>query len=179
MSNPNTASRFDEIYNSTNKAVLAYITAKCRQTADICDVFQDTYMELYTVLEKCGADYVANDKAFVLKLAKRKLGRYYILLDRLRRFVSLTTTNEDGDDVERDDLSTDAFMVEDFTINGIILEQARQFIISKPEDVKRCFYLFYDVELTIPEIAKLLSMSESSVKNKLYRTIKEMQKLLQ
>ena len=55
MSNPNIASRFDDIYDSTNQAVLAFITAKCKNTADISDIFQDTYMELYQVLIKRGA----------------------------------------------------------------------------------------------------------------------------
>jgi DNA-directed RNA polymerase specialized sigma24 family protein len=36
----------------------------------------------------------------------------------------------------------------------------------------------YDVDLTIVEIAEVLSISESSVKNKLYRTLKEIRKLL-
>ncbi|MFQ9801920.1 MAG: sigma factor-like helix-turn-helix DNA-binding protein [Clostridia bacterium] len=34
--------------------------------------------------------------------------------------------------------------------------------------------MYYSLDLTIPEIAKQLSMSESNVKNKLYRTLKEM-----
>ena len=67
MLNPNIASRFDEIYNSTNKAVLAFITAKCGRTADIGDIFQETYMELYQILIKRGVEYVTNDKALVLR----------------------------------------------------------------------------------------------------------------
>jgi RNA polymerase sigma-70 factor (ECF subfamily) len=67
MSNPSIVSRFDEIYNSTKKSVLAFITAKCAHTADINDIFQETYMELYVVLSKRGTDYVINDKAFVLR----------------------------------------------------------------------------------------------------------------
>ena len=72
MSNPNTVSRFDDIYNSTNKSVLAFITAKCRNTADISDIFQDTYVELYQVLIKRGAEYITSEKAFVLKIKKQK-----------------------------------------------------------------------------------------------------------
>ena len=44
--------------------------------------------------------------------------------------------------------------------------------------MKKVFYLFYDVGQTIPEIARALSMSESNVKHKLYRTLKELQTLL-
>ena len=178
MSNPDTASRFDEIYNSTSKAVLAFITAKCRNTADVGDILQDTYMELYQVLIKRGAEYVTNEKAFVLRIAKQKLARYYSLLERLRLFVSMTASNEDEEEVELSDFEASNFSMEDYAVNQDILDKARKFIQSKSEDIKKVFYLFYDVGLSIPEIAKSLSMSESSVKNKLYRTLKELQNVL-
>jgi len=44
---------------------------------------------------------------------------------------------------------------------------------SKSKEVQKIFYLFYMGGLTIPEITKELSCSESNVKNKLYRTVKE------
>ena len=52
------------------------------------------------------------------------------------------------------------------------------YIEQKPPDVKKIFYLFYNIGLSIPEIAGELSLSESGVKNKLYRTIKELRNLL-
>ena len=176
MSNPNIASRFDEIYSSTSKAVLAFITAKCKNTADINDIFQDTYMELYQVLIKRGAEYIKNDKAFVLRIAKQKIARYYSLLDRMRIFVSMNAKNEGEADIS--DFEMNNFTMEDSAVNQVILESARRFIQSKPEDVKKVFYLFYDVGLKIPEIAEMLSMSESNVKHKLYRTINELKNLL-
>ena len=178
MSNPNAASRFGEIYDSTNKAILAFITAKCGRTADINDIFQETYMELYKILNERGADYIKNEKAFILRIAKRKVAKYYSLLERLKNFISASAKNEDGEEVDLSELETDAFLTNDFTVNHAILETVRQFIGSKPEDVQKVFYLMYDVDLTIPEIAEALSMSESNVKNKLYRTLKELRNLL-
>ena len=189
MSNPNIASRFDEVYNSTNKAVLALITAKCGRTSDINDIYQDTYMELYQLLLKRGADYVTNERALVLRIAKRKIARYYSLKERLRLFVSMTATDEDGREVDLLDFEaeafsansflTDSFLTEDFTEKQALLDTARQLIQSKPEAVQKVFYLMYDVGLSIPEIAAALSMSESNVKNKLYRTLKELRGMLE
>jgi len=167
MSDPNIASRFDEIYDSTNKAALAFIIAKCGRTDDIGDIFQDTYMELYQLLRKRGAEYVTNEKALVLKIARRKIARYYSLLKRLRLFVSMYTVSDDGEEIPLSDLEVSAFLSEDFTASHTELEAAREFLYSKPEDVQRVFYLMYDVGLTIPEIAQALSISESNVKNKL------------
>jgi len=178
MSDPNTVSRFDEIYNSTSKAVLAFITSKCVHTADINDIFQDTYMDLYKTLTKRGADYVTNEKAFVLRIAKCKVARYYSLIERMRIFVSTTFANDNNEEVELTDFEADAFLTEDFIVNQETLETSRKIIQSKPEDVQKVFYLFYDVGLSIPEIAQALSLNESSVKNKLYRTLKQLRDLL-
>jgi RNA polymerase sigma-70 factor (ECF subfamily) len=179
MSNPNAASRFDEIYNSTNKAVLTLIIAKCGRTSDIQDIFQDTFLELYHVLLRHGVKYVTNEKALIFKIAKRKIAKHYTLAQRLRIFDSLTLSGDDGEEAELLDREAETFLTEDFVANKMLLETARNFIKQKPEDVKKVFYLFYDLGLTIPEIAKSLSITESSVKNKLYRTLKQLRILLE
>ena len=178
MSNPNTAPRFDEIYDSTNKAVLAFVTAKCGSIADIGDIFQETYMELYKVLSKRGAEYITNEKALVMQLAKQKIARHYSLMERLKIFVSINSSNNNDEEVDLSDFEADDFLTEEFVVNNLMYETARQFIKSKPEVVQKVFYLMYDVGFTIPEIAQILSIKESSVKNKLYRTMKELRKLL-
>ena len=147
--NQSIPSRFDEIYDSTSKTVLAFITAKCGATADISDIFQDTYFELYQVLKKRGADYVTHEKALVLRIAKRKLARYYSLAKRRKMFVSMTAVNEEGDEVEITELEADAFLTEDFAVNQVLLESAKRFIQAKLEAVQKVFYLMYDVGLTI------------------------------
>lgn len=179
MVDPNIISRFNEIYDSTYRVVLSLVTVRCSNTADIQDIVQDTYVELYRCLDKRGVDYIKNDKAFVLRIAKQKLSRYYSLMERLRIFIPMTVINQDGDEVELSDLELDAFLTEDFITNQIMLDEVRRLIQSKPQDVKKVFYLFYDVGHSIPEIAKALSMSESNVKHKLYRTLKELRTLLQ
>ena len=179
MTDPSIESRFDEIYNSTHKAALTLITAKCSRTADISDIFQEVYMELYQALQRRGASYITNDKAFVLRLAKQKLARYYSLQERLRMFVSTGATNKDGDDIDLSDFEADAFLTEDFVVDQVTLNEAREFIHTRPETVQKVFYLFYDVGLTIAETADALGISESQVKNKLYRSLKELRNLLQ
>jgi len=179
MAGPNITSRFNEIYEVTNKAVLSYVTAKCCNTSDIQDIVQDTYVELYQIIEKRGVDYIKNEKALCLRIARQKLSRYYSLVERLKMFVPITITNKDGEEVEASSFEADSFLTEDFAVNQILIEEVRRFIAQKPQDVKKVFYLFYDVGHTIPEIAQLLSMSESNVKHKLYRTLKELRTLLQ
>ena len=174
---PNIVSRFDEIYNSTQKAALTFITAKCKRTADVSDIFQDTYMELYQVLDKRGADYITNGKAFVLRLARQKIARHYSLAEKLRMFVSLDAT-EDDETAAPSDFIADDFVLEDFIVDQDILSAAREYIQAQPEAVQKVFYLFYEVDITIPEIAAALGMTESNVKNKIYRTITKLRSVL-
>lgn len=179
MVDRNITSAFNEIYDATSKAVLSFVTAKCCNTADIADIVQDTYVELYQLLQKRGVDYIKNEKALCLRIARQKLSRYYSLAERLRMFVPMTVTNEDGEEADLANLEPDSFLTEDFIIDLTILKEVKDFIRKKPQDVKKVFYLFYDVDLSISEIAKLLGMGESNVKQKLYRTLKELRNLLQ
>jgi len=135
-------------------------------------------MELYKVLIKRGAEYITNEKAFVLRIAKHKVALHYSLMEKLRIFVSMNAISEDEEEVDLSNFEVNAFTMEDYVVNQILLEKARQFVQSKSDDIKKVFYLFYDAGLSIPEIAKSLSMSESNVKNKLYRTLKELKNLL-
>jgi len=157
---------------------LRFVIAKCGRVADINDILQETYLELYQLLIKRGADYVTNEKALILRIAKQKIAKYYSLAERLKIFVSMTATYDHGEETELSEFKADTFLTEDFVLNQVMFETVRQFIQQKPEIVKKIFYLFYDVGLTIPEIAIELSVNESSVKNKLYRTIKEMRNIL-
>ena len=179
----NVTARFNEIYNETNKSILAFITARCGNTSDISDIFQDVYMELYQILAKYGADYITNGKAYVFKIARHKLAQHYSILSRLRTFVSLNIQKNNDETTDLDiEMIEDSFLshdnLEEYVVNQMLLEEARRLIRQKSKDIRKIFYLFYDVRLTIPEIAKELSMSESNVKNKIYRTVKELQNVL-
>lgn len=181
MVDQNITHQFNEIYSDTWKTVLSYVTSKCSNTADIHDIVQDTYVELYKIMEKRGADYIKNPHALALRIAKQKVSRHYSLISRLRMFLPLAVRAGDDDskdDVDLLEFEADDFLTEDFVVDRMVLDEVRRFLLRKPQDVKKVFYLFYEVGLTIPEIAKALSMSESNVKHKLYRTLGELRALL-
>lgn len=54
------------------------------------------------------------------------------------------------------------------------MEEIHLHLKRKSADVRKIFYLYYSLELTISEIAVELEMTESNVKNKLYRTLAEL-----
>jgi RNA polymerase sigma-70 factor (ECF subfamily) len=90
----------------------------------------------------------------------------------------MTSENDNDDEVDLSDFEADGLLTEDLVVNSVMFEDVKQIIRSKPEDVQKIFYLMYEVGLTISEIAEALSITESGVKNKLYRTLKELRNLL-
>ena len=53
-----------------------------------------------------------------------------------------------------------------------------KYLKKKSMTISRIFYLHYTLDLTINEIAEELNISESNVKNYLYRILKELRKYL-
>ncbi|MFQ9801921.1 MAG: hypothetical protein ACLR23_26845 [Clostridia bacterium] len=139
MVDQNPTTLFNDIYDSTNRKVLVYITAKCSSPADIHDIFQETYMELYSILVKKGPDYIQNSEAFVMKLAKQKLSRYYSLLDRLKRLLPLSSPpeNEDWDASMEQEL--DSVPIDELVCSRDLAARVYTYLSSKPTDVKRFF----------------------------------------
>ena len=52
MSTQINKSEFHEIYNKTYNSILKFIAVKCQNVEDINDILQDTYTELYKILQK-------------------------------------------------------------------------------------------------------------------------------
>ncbi|MBO4265400.1 MAG: sigma-70 family RNA polymerase sigma factor [Clostridia bacterium] len=173
MTGQNIPELFKSIYDSTSKKVLGYIVAKCSNTADIEDLFQDVYCELYLTLDKKGAKFIKNGEAFVMNIAKQKLYKYY----QNKKPSSILVYRSDDDDTDALELLPDDVVVEDKVIDDIVISELRGEIAKKPLVTQKIFYLYYSLDMTIPQIAKLLKLGESYVKNKLYRTIKELRQI--
>jgi RNA polymerase sigma-70 factor (ECF subfamily) len=165
---------FNQIFDATRKKALAFLTARCATPQDADDLFQEIYTELFSCLTRRGADYVQNGEAFVMRLARQKLSRHYPLARRLRLLLPLVREDEDGEEYNLAEWEPDDLVLEDSALNHILLEEIRQTLAQKPPETQRVFTLFYTLDRSIPEIAKLLRLTESNVKNKLYRTLKEL-----
>ncbi|MGI6529249.1 MAG: RNA polymerase sigma factor [Clostridia bacterium] len=161
---------FNEIYDRTFKNTIRYITAKCSNVDDIHEIVQEVYADVYSTLVNKGVGYIKNPEAFIAKVTKSKVYRHYSLLERIRGVV---ISNENGvDDYGVETLET--YTIEEEVINKQMVDDVFEHLSKKTDDVKRIFYLFYYVDMTIEEIANDLDISVSNVKNKLYRTVREL-----
>ena len=176
-SGQDSTSLFNKTYDATHKTVLALITAKCGSTEDIRDLFQKTYMALFQTIERKGMAYPKDANRLVFKIAKRKIADHYAHRARQLVVISSLTADDDSEGCTPPELATDPFFTEDIALDAVAMEQAEEYLRRKPRDVRKIFYLFFHLDLSIPEIAKQMSLKESNVKNKLYRTINELKAL--
>lgn len=160
---------FRQIYDQTYRKTAAYITAKARQTADAADLIQQVYLELYDILRRRGTSYIKNADAIMARLTRQALARYYKKIGNLREVYE--EPSEDGITAEQADI--ESLSVEEITEDRAVLDWTERYLTAQGDEIRKIFHLFYRFELTITEIAQLLGRSESYVKNKLYRTLKE------
>lgn len=165
---------FNRIYDNTKHKVLIRITSKCKNLDDISDIFQDTYAELFLVLSKRGVDYIENEEAFVIRLANQKIYKYYTIVEKLKAVITFTGVNKDSEVFEIQNIESSENHIEDRIVRDELVEEINLYLKIKPVDIRKIFYLYYSLELTISEIAVELEMTESNVKNKLYRTLSEL-----
>lgn len=172
----NITALFNEIYNSTNRKTLAYITAKCGNISDSGDILQETYLELYKTLVDKGEDYIENPEAFIINIAKQKIYRHFTVIQRMKSDMSLSVlTREEEQLIFNDDFAD--INVEDELCTNETVAEIERIIATKSQEIRKIFFLRFSLDMTIPDIATLMGLKESSVKNKLYRTISEIRKL--
>ena len=133
---------------------------------------QETYLELWKILNKKMLSDI-NIKSYLIGIANNKMKKHYSLLQKLKT-VSLFEKNEK--DMELIDTIEDKV-----DINNLIIKNDNWSMIwayikgKKNQDISKIFYLYYKLELSIKDISNELKVSESYIKNLLYRTLKELQ----
>lgn len=169
---------FDQIYNQTYKKILHYVTARCSNSADIADILQEIYAELYRVLVRRGTSYIHQPEAFVMQLAKSKIYRHYSFSEKIKNVLPFSTVvgNWEGDAIEAIPLA-DEPEIDDLVADRILLRKIADYIRTKPDEVQRIFYLYYVLEQSSAQIALTLHLNESTVKSKIHRTVHEVRTL--
>lgn len=167
---------FNKIYDNTTQAALAYITAKCGNMDDVGDILQETYMELYSMLCEKGTDFIENDEAFVINIAKKKIYKHYNSIQRSKADLSLSVLTNDNGEVNLD-LQPDEMDIEDSLCTNELVEEIHAILKKKSQEIQKIFFLRFTLELSISDISELMGKKESHIKNKLYRTISEIRQL--
>lgn len=168
MENSTTKIYFEEVYKQTERKIKLYLLTRCNDMHDVNDLFQEIYMDFYKVLLQKGTAYVNNPEAFVMKITKRKLHKFYGFLHKISNQISM-----ENEDIEEAALIKDnGFDIEEQMIHQEIMSDISHNLIKKPGDVQKIFYLHYSMDYTLAEVAAALGLKESTVKtNMLHQTL--------
>lgn len=163
--------QFNEIYDKTYSTVLKYVVIKCSNINDANDIIQEIYLELWRIINKKELD-VTNIKSYLIGIANNKIKKHYTLIQKFR---TISTFSKNENDIDLIDNVGDDFNLDRFIVEKEEYEKAWDYIKTKKnQDIPKIFYLYYNLELSIREISKELKVSESYIKNIIYRTLKEL-----
>lgn len=162
---------FNNIYNDTYVDIMKYIIIKCYNINDVNDIIQDVYLELWKIINKKNIDK-ANIKSYLIGIANNKIKKYYSLIGKLK---TISIFDKNTKEMELIDNISNEINIEDIIIEKDNWHNIWSFIKKKKDkNIPKIFYLYYVFDLSIKEIAKELMVSESYVKNCIYRTLKEL-----
>ncbi len=141
--------KFNEIYDKTYNNVLKFVVCKCSNMNDVNDIVQEIYIELYKKLMK--ANDIQNIDSYILGIAKNKINKHYGLL---YKFKMLSLNSHDVKEQEIIENIPSDIDVEDITIKAMDLEIVWKELRKKKLIVQKIFYLYYNLDFTIKEIAR-------------------------
>lgn len=160
-----TRDTFEFLYNNTYRNVLKYTICHCRNLDDVNDIVQDIYTELYQKIVNKKHINLDNAESYIIGIAKNKIKKHYSLA-KISYIGSenenLSQYSENDIDIEKDLITKDNVM------------QVWNYLKNKSELTAKIFYLYYVIDVPIKEIAEELKITESNVKNHLYRTQKDL-----
>lgn len=151
--------KFDVVYNESYKDISRYVVLNANNIGDVKDILQNIYLEVYKNIDKVG------DKNYVFGIAKNVLKKYY-------RFKFLRK-----DDTEITDNIKSNINLEKTVMDKFDTELVWKYLKKKNNNIAKIIYLYYYEDFTIKEIANSLNLTESNVKNYIYRTLKELRRI--
>ena len=161
---------FREIYEKTYNKTLRFIIIKSKNLDDINDILQDTYLEFLKIIKKNPNIDIENIDNFIIGIANNIIKRHHYKQSRSKEKV-ITNEYENLENIP------DVFSLEDNFLTKENVKEIWSFVKKKDVEIAKIFYLYFSEGLKISEIAKELKISESNVKNKIYRTLKELKNI--
>lgn len=151
--------KFDVVYNESYKDISRYVVLNANNISNVKDILQNIYLEVYKNIDK------VSDKNYVFGIAKNVLKKYY-------RFKFLRK-----DDTEITDNIKSNINLEKTVMDKFDTEIVWKYLKKKNNNIAKIIYLYYYEDFTIKEIANSLNLTESNVKNYIYRTLKELRRI--
>lgn len=160
--------QFKKIYDETYNNILRYIIIKTSNINEVNDIIQETYLELWNILKR-RVLREENLNSFMIGIANNKIKKHYTFLKKLK-FLIKDSSNKDIEDIKEEKISLEELNIKKEEWDSVW----RYLKTRKNQDIPKIYYLYYVEGINIKEIALVLKVRESYVKNLLYRTLKEL-----
>lgn len=172
MIDQETLETFNKLYYDTYDCVLRYIVCNCSNIEDAKDIIQNVYLEVIKKIKKNKKYDITS--AYILGIAKHKIADFY-RFNYKSKIISLFSKKDEIPLLDKIpsnyDLQADFIKKEDLNI-------VWEYLKSKRSVIFKIFFLYYYDNFSINNISEYLNISESNVKNYLYRTLKELKDIL-
>ena len=163
---------FEQIYKDTYPAISKYVVCHCKNIEDVKDILQEIYLHVYNHIQKDNEINIT----YIYGIARNKVKDYYRFSYK-NRFISIFSKHLE--ELEMIDTIPDDYDLERDILLKCSNEEIWKYLTDKPVIISKTIYLYYYLDLTIQEIADELNISESNVKNYIYRTLKDLRKKLE
>lgn len=168
MSKNDITAKFQKIYDDTYDYIYRYIMSKADTRENAEDMIQNVYLTFYRkMLDGCT---ILNPKHYLLRIAKNDMADHYGAAAKRRSRITVESIDEHYD-IPDDDALAELEQTECTAYEEVMEE-------LKKEDITAfsIFMLHFGQGLTLKETASALNMEESTVKTKMYRTLKKLKK---
>lgn len=158
---------FFEIYEETYPIVLRYVVSKTDNISNISDIIQNVYLNFYKVYKKKN-NYINNSRYFIIDIAKKEIFKYYHSKEKFKDIFS------DVDFSKLENFVKSPEQIDMDFINKYNREMVWSEVTKMDLLTQKILVLHYLDELSIKDVAVVLSANENTVKTRIYRAITEL-----
>ncbi len=177
MGNPDIDSYFDKVYNETIGAISRFVTSHAARFQDTEDIIQNVYTRFYKRISEKGYKDIDSIEAFLINIAKFECRSAFTgFIKRRDRSKNLSEFTEEETAAIEQEMSRDQKRLDDVITDKMLAKQIFDDITASDEAIGKIFYLHFVCDMKLEEVAAELGMNLSTVKTKLYRTLKAMKK---
>ena len=174
MIDQETLNTFDKLYYETYQDVLKYTVINSSNIEDVKDIIQNVYLE---VLKKLNNKNIQINKSYIIGIAKNKIRDYYRFKYKVK-IISLFSSIKDNKNINLIDTIDANIDIEKMIIKKQDLSFIWEYLKKQKTIIAKIFFLYYYMDYSIKDISIEFHISESNVKNYLYRTLNKLISLM-
>ena len=167
--NPTNEEILQEVYSKTYDDILRFVVSKCNNIEDVQDIVQNVYFNFYKALN---TKEIENYTKYLFGIARNEIFKTYGILGVLKNNIPIFSLKATDIEFNKDD----ALTVNENFDSALICNEIYKYLEDGDSLTFKIFILHFKYDTKIKDISKSLKISESTVKNRLYRTIKELKK---